>query len=230
MKEFDNAITLEFPLKGEWMAENTPGSKIPSHGTDMLGQTYAFDFVQVNWEKKGIHFYHGSKLKYYLFGVKLKENYFWGQNVYAPCDGVVLKVKDGLYEKKRIHPLINITNLIKIIVVHIIMKKPMTLQTALGNYIIMNCDNNVYACFAHFKKDSIKVKVGDTIIKGQVIGEVGHSGNSTSAHLHFQLMDNEDIKNAKGIPCVFEKYEVFDGKNWNYVYNSVPTNKDRFRF
>jgi len=31
---------------------NTPGTKIPSHGTDKFGQTYAFDFLQVNWTEK----------------------------------------------------------------------------------------------------------------------------------------------------------------------------------
>ena len=29
---------VDFPLRGEWVAVHTPGSRIPSHGTDMLGQ------------------------------------------------------------------------------------------------------------------------------------------------------------------------------------------------
>ena len=50
MNEFENALVLEFPLRGEWMAPNTPGKKIPSHGTDQLGQRYAYDFWQVDWK------------------------------------------------------------------------------------------------------------------------------------------------------------------------------------
>ena len=36
----------------KWWALNTPGTKIPSYGTDMLGQRYAYDFVMVDWENR----------------------------------------------------------------------------------------------------------------------------------------------------------------------------------
>ena len=52
MKEFENALVVEFPLRGEWQVPSTPGKSVPSHGTDQLGQRYAFDFVQVNWARK----------------------------------------------------------------------------------------------------------------------------------------------------------------------------------
>ncbi|MBP1762425.1 MAG: family metallopeptidase, partial [Firmicutes bacterium] len=42
-------IIVEFPLRGEWLSPNTPGTKIPSHGTDQLGTRYAYDFIQVDW-------------------------------------------------------------------------------------------------------------------------------------------------------------------------------------
>ena len=48
MNEFENGLVLEFPLRGEWNAPHTPGTKIPSHGTDLLGQRYAFDFWQID--------------------------------------------------------------------------------------------------------------------------------------------------------------------------------------
>ena len=35
------AALVEFPLGGEWLAPNTPGSKIPSHGTNRFGARYA---------------------------------------------------------------------------------------------------------------------------------------------------------------------------------------------
>lgn len=46
-------IVVAFPLRGEWLAPNTPGTKIPSHGTNQLGTRYAFDFVQVDWNRTG---------------------------------------------------------------------------------------------------------------------------------------------------------------------------------
>ena len=51
-------ITLESPLKGEWMVMNSPGSKVPSHGTDYLAQTYAYDLLQVDWTRKPVRFYN----------------------------------------------------------------------------------------------------------------------------------------------------------------------------
>ncbi len=61
MPEIENAVVVDFPLRGEWMAPNTPGKKIPSHGTNQLGQRYAIDLLQVDWEKSGMHFFNTSK-------------------------------------------------------------------------------------------------------------------------------------------------------------------------
>ena len=64
--EMLNPIIAQFPLRGEWYSPNTPGTKIPSHGTDQLGTRYAYDFIQVDWDRKGWSAYQGS-LPQYLF-------------------------------------------------------------------------------------------------------------------------------------------------------------------
>ena len=51
--KYEKPVIVEFPLRGEWMAPNTPGTKVPSHGTEQLAQKYAFDFLQIDWDKKG---------------------------------------------------------------------------------------------------------------------------------------------------------------------------------
>jgi hypothetical protein len=43
-------------------------------------------------------------------------------------------------------------------------------------------------------------------------------------------MDSSDLLSAKGIPCAFEQYELFQDGEWITVYNSVPTDTDRIRF
>lgn len=34
MNEMRKPIIMGFPLRGEWLSPNTPGTKIPSHGTN----------------------------------------------------------------------------------------------------------------------------------------------------------------------------------------------------
>lgn len=88
----------------------------------------------------------------------------------------------------------------------------------------------MYAALCHLQTGSIQVTVGQSVKKGEVIGRVGHSGNSFAPHLHFQLMDSSDIATANGLPCAFEQYEVFQDGKWKKVYKRIPTNKERIRF
>ena len=104
------------------------------------------------------------------------------------------------------------------------------LHPIIGNNIIMDCGNNVYAEFAHIQKNSIRVIAGENVKKGEILGKVGHSGNSTAPHLHFQFMDSCNLLKTKGIPFVFEKYEILNNGSWKYVYNCIPTDKDRIRY
>ncbi len=67
------SITVEFPLRGEWEAEHTLAEKVPSHGTDELAQTYAYDFVRIEKGREDLKFFRGSMLRYLLIGVGLEE-------------------------------------------------------------------------------------------------------------------------------------------------------------
>lgn len=95
----------------------------------------------------------------------------------------------------------------------------------------MSCDNpGIYAAFAHLQHGSIGVSAGNAINNSQIIGKIGHSGNSTAPHLHFQLMDSPDMNTARGVPCAFERYDVFQENQWQMVTNGIPSDKDRIRF
>jgi hypothetical protein len=221
-------IIVEFPLRGEWLSPNTPGTKIPSHGTNKLGTRYAYDFIQVDWKRKGWPAYRGSLLQYLLFGIPINEYYCWGREIYAPCDGVVVQAKDGYEERERTNFISDLSNANKN--AHHFNPQKDDVQSVAGNYIIMECGENVYAAVVHLQTGSVRVTVGQNVKKGEVIGKVGHSGNSFAPHLHFQLMDSSDIATAKGLPCAFKQYEVFQNGEWQAVSNSIPTAKDRIRF
>ncbi len=103
MKEVVKPIAVKFPLSGEWCAINTPGEKIPSHGTDWLGQTYAYDFLQIDWSKNGYKFYKTPVLTSLIFGTKLEDTYCWSQPIFAPFDGEIIEVKDSIEERNPVH-------------------------------------------------------------------------------------------------------------------------------
>lgn len=56
-----------------------------------------------------------------------------------------------------------------------------------GNYVIIDHGGGEYTLYAHLAQNSITVMAGDTVEQGQVIAKMGHSGNSTGAHLHFEV-------------------------------------------
>lgn len=229
MSELENPVIVQFPLRGEWVAPTTPGKQIPSHGTDMLGQRYAYDFLRLDWEKTGNKYFNSSILKYYLMGIPLKDCLCRGEEIFAPADGTVIKTEDGYHERRRVNFFTDMFVILKNAFTFDLQKHD--IKRVVGNYIIMELENGIYALFAHLQKNSIMIKEGQKIKKGQILGKVGHSGNSTAPHLHFQLMDNKDLSSSKGIPCAFDQYEKYceEENVWKTVINGVPNYKDRIR-
>jgi len=80
-----------------------------------------------------------------------------------------------------------------------------------GNYAIVKIGENKYAFYAHMKKGSVKVKIGDTVSRGQEIGLVGNAGNSSGPHLHFHVCDHPSPLFANGVPFVIDQFNV-EGK------------------
>ncbi|MCL1940532.1 MAG: M23 family metallopeptidase [Synergistaceae bacterium] len=58
-----------------------------------------------------------------------------------------------------------------------------------GNLVIIDHGNKVETRYAHCS--AFAVKKGDIVTTGQIIAYVGNSGNSTSDHLHFEVVIND---------------------------------------
>ena len=56
-----------------------------------------------------------------------------------------------------------------------------------GEYIMISHGDGTITLYAHLLAGSRKVKEGDRVSQGQVIGTVGSTGNSTGTHLHFEI-------------------------------------------
>jgi hypothetical protein len=219
-------VVVDFPLRGSWNTPNTPGSKVPSHGTDMLGQRYAFDFVGIDPSSSRMRFYRPAPLHYFILGVRLHEYFGWGQPIYSATAGVVVQAEDGWPERNPVHLARDLAIALKHALTFNLEKTD--LRSLTGNYMIVEHSDG-YAFYAHAQTGSIKVSPGDRVAPGQPLANVGHSGNSTAPHLHFQLMDHLDPRKAQGIPCCFREYEVFQDGAWKPVQNGIPRATDRIR-
>ncbi len=114
-----------------------------------------------------------------------------GKEVVAVADGVVIETKDGIAENESMT-----TRAV-----------PITMETLLGNYVVLDIGNERYAVYAHLQP-GLPVREGDSAEAGDVLGLVGNSGNSMGNHLHFQIVDRPSPLGGEGMPYVFEYFEV----------------------
>jgi murein DD-endopeptidase MepM/ murein hydrolase activator NlpD len=120
-------------------------------------------------------------------GKNNEDYYAFGKDLIAPASGEVVLVVDGVKDNK---PGVTNPNYVP------------------GNTVIIKTSNNEYLFFAHFKQHSIKVKQGQKIQQGDLLGLCGNSGNTTEPHLHFHIQNVEDMNIATGAKAYFEEILV----------------------
>ncbi len=123
-------------------------------------------------------------------GSKNEDYYAFGQEIISPADGVVTDVISGV--RNNVPGVLN----------------PLT---ALGNAVMIRHNTGEVSVFAHLKFDSIRVKAGDKVKAGQTIGLCGNSGNSSEAHLHYQLQKTNLFEDEGSIKVFFEDVKVRRG-------------------
>ena len=119
----------------------------------------------------------------------------YGKEALAVANATVVDVNDGIPEND---PTSNNKAV------------PITLETAPGNYIILDLGSGRFAFYAHLQPKGIRVKVGDKVRRGQVLALLGNSGNSDAPHLHFHVTDGNSPLGAEGLPYVIESFEMED--------------------
>jgi hypothetical protein len=225
MGELDHPTVVDFPLRGEWTVERTPAHLIPSHGTDMLGQRYAYDFIRTD-ERAGAHVHPAGRLRWLLIGGRTYDCYGWGEPVHAATEGEVVVAVDGVQERQWLHVMRESWAALKAARSYRRSNNPIVLA---GNHVMIRTAD-VFSLYAHLAPGSVAVTTGQRVSIGDVIGRVGHTGNSTAPHLHFQLMDSADPLRARGIPCAFTEYFVKHDGGWEPVHNGIPQRHERVSF
>lgn len=122
-------------------------------------------------------------------GSKNDQFYCYGQPVLSPADGTVILTNNSYVDNtpgrsEEIMPT--------------------------GNRVLINHGHNEYSLLMHLKQDSIKVKTGQKLKQGDVVGQCGNSGNSPAPHLEYRLQDSRGRPLPQTLPIQFVDY-VADG-------------------
>lgn len=122
--------------------------------------------------------------------------YGYGADVLAVADGVIASVHDGIPD--------NVPRADG----RIVMPVPPTNQTVSGNWLALDIGGGRYAFYAHLIPGSVRVRAGQRVRRGEVLGRLGNSGNSVGPHLHFHVGDAPALNGGEGQPYVFSRYHV----------------------
>lgn len=197
-------VVLRSPVEGRWVPVNSPADKVPSHGTHELGQTYAIDLVHAPDPAR-----EWQPMRRWPLASRPETFPAFGRPVAAPADGVVVRASG----RQRDHwSRDSWPALLYLLVEGMVFRQLLSLLTLssgrfiLGNSVVLDLGDGVYAVFAHLRRGSVRVRKGDRVKAGDVLGEVGNSGNSSEPHLHFHLMDRPGPMAAAGLPFAF-RYE-----------------------
>lgn len=115
----------------------------------------------------------------------------FGEPVYAVADGQVAVVQGGMPDNEA-----GAT------------PPPLSRDESPGNHVMLRLADSVFALYAHLRAGSIPVEPGQAVRRGQLIGRIGNSGNTSAPHLHFHLTRGPRPNDSEGVLFVFEEFAV----------------------
>ena len=204
--DYHTNTPLIFPLTGESLIGTGERSvqQNPDH-IFVADQRFAIDIVALapgslpperhNLVKRAL----SGKLNLYE-GDDFENNarhFCFGRQVVAPGDGIVVDVRDGVYDN--------------------IPGKRNTRDIP-GNYVVIDHLNGEFSLLAHLKQSSVSVKQDAQVKAGDPIGQCGNSGNSNLPHLHYHLQNTPRWLDGEGLPAQFMNYYA----NGKFVERGEP--------
>jgi hypothetical protein len=187
----EQPVVLDAPLRGgPWVALYDPmmmgGHRTAVYTLDgraRIPARFAVDWVKLADDASHAHGDANSITNWHGYG----------SEVLAVADGIIAEAVDDLPEGATLSEATG----------------SIALENASGNYVALDLGGGRYAFYEHLKHGSIKVKRGERVKSGQVLGLLGNSGSSSSGpHLHFHVADASAELAAEGLPYVFRGFEV----------------------
>lgn len=189
-------LVLAYPFRGRWRARNSPARRVPSHGTHLMGTTYAVDFIPVDDRGRS-----GPRTWRAAFATEAPEVFYgFGAPVLAPIDGSVVAVHDGEPDHAARRSQLTLVAYMLTQAGRVRGGPP----AIAGNHVVIGQGSEgPFVLLAHLRRGSVAVHVGDQVAVGDVVGACGNSGNSTRPHVHIQATDTMRWDSARGLPIAF---------------------------
>jgi hypothetical protein len=179
---YQTQTALYLPFAGEWYAYWGGRSVAQNKHVVARDQRFAYDFLIL---ARGC-----SGRSYRSPGESNTDYYCFGQPIYAPADGIVVKAENELPDNS---------------------PGEMSPKAPLGNCVVLDHGCGEFSFFAHFRQGTVVVHNGDRIRSGQLLAQCGNSGNSSEPHLHYHLQNTAVPFRGDGLPAFFIEY-VVNGK------------------
>jgi hypothetical protein len=146
-----------------------------------LSQRFAIDWEQID-----------AKNTIFTGDPKVPANYhIYGKPVIAVADGTVVGTRNDLNDQ-----------------VPGALPANIPLDEADGNFVVLDIGSGLFVNYAHMRRGSVRVKLGDKVRRGDQIGEVGNTGNSLAPHMHLHVMDGPGPLTSDGLPYVHDSFSI----------------------
>lgn len=157
------AVDVAFPLRqGTYLVVNGGNAELLNAHLMTLtaerfrayrGQSHGVDLVRVDrWGRRA----HGPRPR------DPREYTIFGDSVFAPCAGQVVRAADGLADQPV--PRVDRAHMA-------------------GNHVLLDC-GTAWVLLGHLQEGSVRVRTGETVRAGAPLGRVGNTGNTSEPHLH----------------------------------------------
>lgn len=190
---------FRFPLRsGTWLV----AAASSFHTTHRWGvpEEFALDVIQLG---PNLRSHNGA-------GAAHTDFFAYNAEVVAAADGTVVQVITGAQERPPLlpRPGESLDAYYGRVGAQQVENFAAGLPGLMGEGVIIDHGNGEYSSYAHLRPGSATVRVGQVVKAGDTIGRLGSSGNSTEAHLHFQVCDKPAALSCAGIVPTFSGIEI----------------------